>query len=93
MCDIKGNFSRQNLIHILLSSMMIQKSTLSDNYAMFVTHGITLISSQLWVETTKIMFTDQGREKVDALNLDKLDTGFFNLYLKSTIYISKGTVV
>ena len=49
MTDIKGNFSKQNLIHILLSSMIIEKSTLSDNYAIFVTHGITLISSQLWV--------------------------------------------
>lgn len=93
MTEIKGNFSRQNLIHILLSSMIIEKSTMSDNYAIFVTHGITLISSELWVQTTKIMFTDKGRELIDSLTLDKLDTGFFNLYLKSTIYISKGTVV
>ena len=60
---------------------------MADNYAQFVTHGITLISSQLWVSATNIMFTNFGRKKIDALVLDKLDTGFFNLYLGSEITI------
>ena len=41
----KENWSKQNTIHILLSIMEIKESQILDNYAHFVTHGITLISS------------------------------------------------
>ena len=73
--------------------MDIKECRMADNYAQYVTHGITLISSQMWVSTTKILFTDLGRQKIDALVLDKLDTGFFNLYLGSEITIQDRTVV
>ena len=66
---------------------------LTDNYAQYVTHGITLISSQLFIEATLINFTDAGRLKIDNLNLDKLDTGFFNLYLGSELHLSKKTII
>lgn len=58
-----------------------------------MTHGITLISSELLVESTKIHFTEAGLAKVHSLSLDKLDTGFFNLYLESSLTLSKKTVV
>ena len=48
-CRIKDNFSQANLIHILLSSMEIRRCEITDNYALTVTHGVTLISSRLYV--------------------------------------------
>ena len=42
---VEKNWSKQNLIHILLSTMLINDCKIVDNYAQFVTHGITLISS------------------------------------------------
>lgn len=58
-----------------------------------MTHGITLISSKLFVESTVIHFTPSGLAKVKTLSLEKLDTGFFNLYLESYLSLSKKTVV
>ena len=47
----------------------------------------------MWVETTTIMFTPEGLIKVNSIDLPKLDSGFFNLYLTSTLHLSKGTII
>ena len=47
---IYRNWARQNVIHILLSSMEIINCEILNNYAKFVTSGITIISSNLIVE-------------------------------------------
>jgi len=85
---VKDNWAQQNLIHILLSTMVIDGCKMDDNYAQYVTHGITLISSKLEVKATEIRFTNAGLEMISKLVLDKLDTGFFNLYLGSELYLS-----
>ena len=54
---IQGSFSIQNTLQILQSTIIISDCRLVDNYAKFVTHGITLISSTLYVEKTLISFT------------------------------------
>ena len=40
-----------------------------DNYARYVTHGITLIQSELFVEATMIKFTPEGLKKIIAMDL------------------------
>jgi hypothetical protein len=40
-----------------------------------------------------IQFTEDGLIMISKLALDKLDTGFFNLYLGSELYLSSGTEV
>ena len=73
--------------------MKITDCEMIDNYARYVTHGITLIQSDMFVESTLIKFTPGGLEKIIAMDLEKLDTGFFNLYLGSKLHLSKGTVI
>ena len=51
---IEKNFSIQNLVQIISSSMSISSCELTDNYCNYVTHGITLISAQLYVDQTLI---------------------------------------
>ena len=47
---IEWNWAAQNLIHLQLSTMIVSNCTMLDNYAQFVTHGVTLIYSHLEVE-------------------------------------------
>ena len=110
-CHFEENYGKSNLIHMLLSSLHIDNSTFTNNYAKHVTHGITLISSNLVVNNSLIQFDnhchyaynidlvefveicDEDENFLDRLNLDKLDTGFFNLYLTSSAHITGNTVV
>ena len=73
--------------------MIISECEIVDNWAAAVTHGITLISSELYVDATQISFTEAGKAKVLALKLDRVDTGFFNLYLGSSVWLSNNTEV
>ena len=54
---IKDNWSNRNLMHILYSTMQINNCKILDNYSFFVTHGITLTSSKLYMEMTYITFS------------------------------------
>lgn len=80
-------------MQILLSDMSFDACDIFDNYAHQVTHGITLISSELTVRSTTINFSDDFNSKLALLNLGKLDTGFFNLYLGSQLNLSQQTEV
>jgi len=40
--------------------MSISSCEMTDNYCNYVTHGITLISAQLYVDQTLIQFTEEG---------------------------------
>lgn len=110
-CTISENYGRSNTIHMLLSQLNIADSVFVNNYALFVTHGITLISSNLIMNHTLVEFNshchyafnraeqrfvtvcNQENHFEDRLQLAKLDTGFFNLYLTSNAHITNGTVV
>ena len=96
---------------MLLSSLSIDNSTFHNNYAKYVTHGITLISSNLVLNNSLVQFDNdcyyafhmtslefievchKNVNFLDRLNLGKLDTGFFNLYLTSSAHITGNTVV
>ena len=58
-----------------------------------MTHGVTLISSTLYVDSTQIYFTEDIKQRVRSLFLENLDTGFFNLYLFSDLHLSNQTQV
>ena len=96
---------------MLLSSLRINNCTFTNNYAKYVTHGITLISSNLRISNTIIQFErtcywtfdvveyrfirlcSENEDFFERLDLSKLDTGFFNLYLTSIAYITENTIV
>jgi hypothetical protein len=64
-----------------------------DNFANQVTHGLTMIASEVFVESSQIYNTEAFLDELWAKNLDKVDTGFFNLYLSSQLHISNQTEI
>ena len=96
---------------MLLSSLNINNCTFTNNFAKYVTHGITLISSNLVISDTIIQFErncywtfnfreyrfmricSEDADFFERLDLSKLDTGFFNLYLTSTALITDNTII
>ena len=73
--------------------MQINNCKVLDNYSLFVTHGISLTSSKLFIELTYFNFSEALLTRLDALKLDKLDTGLFNLQLNSELTLGKGTAI
>ena len=73
--------------------MRIKDCEIVDNYAQTVTHGMTMIASEVFVEGTKILNTEPFYEFISNKKLEKVDTGFFNLYLSSELDISKNTEI
>lgn len=69
--------------------MFIENSTFTDNFAKFVNHGITLISSKVEMRESEVTFTEGF---ADNLDLSRLDTGFFNLFPASELHIKDNTV-
>ena len=55
-CTFSENYGKSNAIHMLLSSLYINNCDFTNNYAQYVTHGITLISSNLVISNTQIQF-------------------------------------
>ena len=55
---LSNNFAQQNPILIIRSSMRIKDCEIADNYALTVTHGLTMIASEVFVESTKIWNTE-----------------------------------
>ena len=113
-CLFSENYGKSNTIHLLLSSGVFTNCDFSNNYAKHVTHGFTLISSNLVIRKSIIHFEKHcywfianvnnriqfAKNCDDAndffarqLDLSKLDTGFFNLYLTSNALISEDTVI
>ena len=105
------NYGKTNTFHMLLSSLEIDNCDFTNNYAQYVTHGITLITSNLKISNSKIRFEKECHYGFDfgtvtfvkicseyddffsRLKLEKLDTGFFNLYLTSYALITENTVI
>ena len=110
-CVFNENYANTNTIHMLLSSLVINECDFINNYALAVTHGITLISSNIVVSRTKIRFDAHCHwafhfldfvfmmvchdedNFFERLDLSKLDTGFFTLYLTSSALITDNTVI
>lgn len=61
-----------------------------DNSATRVTHGFTMISSNLNFFNSTVNFSEGFADK---LRLEKLDTAFFNLYLGSSIEMGRNTTI
>ena len=91
--EMTNNWAIQNMMQIILSDAHISNCSITDNYSYQVTHGITMISSSMIVDKTQISFSSYMMERVSALFLDKLDTGFFNLYLFSDLVLTQETEV
>ena len=63
--------------------MRLLNCDMVDNYAHKVTHGFTMVESDVFMEKTRIRNSDAMFDKLVKLNLSTIDTGFFNLYLGS----------
>ena len=87
---LQKNTADQNLVNLLLSEMVIEDSQFSDNSALLVNHGITMITSTLVMSNCTVFFSEGFAE---TLNLQQVDTGFFNLFLTSKLYIQNNTVI
>lgn len=77
-------------MHLLLTQVAIYNSTIEDNFSMLVNNGITLISSVLTVSNSLIQST---REMPATFDVTKVDTGFFNLYLGSSLDMGQNTII
>ena len=73
------------------SNAYISDSSFTDNYAVIVNHGITMITSILEFVNSNVTFSDEFSDTLSDEDLKKLDTGFFSLFLQSEIYISDNT--
>ena len=73
--------------------MKIHNCKVYDNYSLFVTHGITLTKSKLFIDLTYFNFSEELLARLDSLKLDKLDTGIFNLQLSSELTLGRGTAI
>ena len=63
------------------SNAYIFNSSFTDNYAVIVNHGITMISSNLEFVNSNVTFSDEFADSLKDEDLKKLDTGFFSLFL------------
>ena len=54
-----------------------------NNYAHEVSHGFTMVESDVFLEKTRISNSDEMKAKLNKLRLAAVDTGFFNMYLGS----------
>ena len=86
--QMENNWAMQDTIHILRSSMKIFDSDMLDNYAHTVTHGFTMVESDVFLEKTRISNSERMLAKLHSLRLDSVDTGFFNMYQGSMLFIS-----
>ena len=89
-CSFVKNFADQNLMQLMSSQALVEHSTFTDNSATQVNHGITMITSQIEFYNSTVSFSDGFAETLD---LSKLDCGFFNLFLSSTIRIGRNTEI
>ena len=72
------------------SDAYITDSYFLDNAADEVNHGITLINSNLKFFSSKVEFSEGF---ADTLNLSKVDTAFFSLFLGAEVIIGNNTVI
>ena len=87
----RKNWAVQNMINLKLTDMFIEESLFEDNFASVVTHGIVLIKSSLEISSTKITFTSRLSEVLSKIS--KLDTGFFQLQMSSTLRLRSNSVI
>ena len=70
------------------SNAYITDSVFEDNYGQKINHGITMITSNLEFYNSEVSFS---KIFASRLELAKLDTGFFSLFLGSKIYLGRNT--
>jgi len=91
--EIRDNWATQDTIHILRSSLIVLNCDMLDNYSHEVTHGFTMVASEVYLETTRISNSLAMKRKLEKLQLSSVDTGYFNLYLQSELHLSNNTEV
>lgn len=84
--ELMNNSAKQNLVNLLLSEMVIENTYFKDNSAELVNHGITMITSRLVMKGSIVEFSDEFADSLRE-NTQQVDTGFFNLFLTSKLYI------
>ena len=89
-CEFTNNTADQNLMQLMSSQAFIEDSKFIDNSATFVNHGITMITSMTEFYSSEVTFTEGYSDKLD---LEKLDCGFFSLFLSSTIHIGNNSKI
>jgi hypothetical protein len=88
------NISESNLMQIMSSQVYIHSCSFLDNYSTLVNHGITLISATTEVYNSTIRFTpEEAKKREDSLEMRRVDTGFFSLFLTSILKLGEGTVI
>ena len=82
-CEFTQNSAKQDLIQLMSSKAYIIDSTFTDNSAIIVNHGITMITSKLEFVSSNVTFSEEFAALLTKEKLSKLDTGFFSLFLSS----------
>ena len=77
-------------MQLMSSKAYFEDSIFTDNSATFVNHGITMITSETEFYNSQVTFSPGYS---DNLDLQKLDCGFFSLFLSSTIRIGNKTKI
>lgn len=92
-CDFKRNFAYQNLIQLMSSEAYVENSRFVDNKAEIVNHGITMITSNLDFVNSTVTNTEEFAQTLTSKALAKVDTGFFSLFLSSSITLRDNSVI
>lgn len=64
---ISENWATQDTIHILRSSLIVNNCDMVDNYAHEVTHGFTMVESEVYLYATRISNTASMKRKLHTL--------------------------
>lgn len=89
--DISMNNSTASTIKMLYSNALITNTTITDNVATKVSHGMTLINSQLIASNVTINYTDPLF--LNTSTTLSPDSGFFNLNYQSTLTLQNNSTI
>lgn len=78
-CNFTSNSGRNNIIALNYARLLLQRCIFDENYALVMTHGVYMYSSQLRAEGIRVYQTQN-----DYMNL-KIESGFFFLTAGSTL--------
>ena len=86
-CTFERNYAELNLMQLMSSVAYIEHSKFVDNAAEIVNHGITMITSSLDFANSTVTNSEEFSATLTDEALSSVDTGFFSLFLSSTITI------
>lgn len=89
--NISNNQAKSSSIIMLYTTALISNTTFTDNYADKVSHGITLINSQLTTSNVTVNYTNP--QFLNSTTTLSPDSGFFNVNYQSTLTMTNNTVL